>query len=113
MCHFTELNLKKSFWDTVVNMKICIATHCYLVSAIEAVVAPLAIALVWTPTPVWFTRTRHLTQVWVVSRRQSVERVIRFASYPGVERDQLVFWYRGPSDLCQCILQVQFELDRC
>ena len=69
-----------------VNMRIHFVTHCYLVSAIEAVVAPLSIALVWTPTPVWFTRTRHLTQVWVVSRRQSVERVIRFASDPGMER---------------------------
>ena len=57
-------------------MRIHIATHCYLVSAIEAVVAPLAIALVGTPTPVWFTRTRHLTQVWVVSRWQPVQRMI-------------------------------------
>ena len=57
-------------------MRIHIATHCYLVSAIEAVVAPLAIALVGTPTPVWFTWTRHLTQVWVVSRWQPVQRVI-------------------------------------
>ena len=57
-------------------MRIHIATHCYLVSAIEAVVAPLAIALVRTPSPVWFTRTRHLTQVWVVSRWQPVQMVI-------------------------------------
>ena len=57
-------------------MRTQIATHCYLVSAIETVVAPLAIALVRTPSPVWFTRTRHLTQVWVVSRWQPVQRVI-------------------------------------
>ena len=94
-----------------VNMRIHIATHCYLVSAIEAVVAPLAIALVWTPTSVWFTRTWHLTQVWVVTRWQSVERVISLKVQ--MRRDQVVSWYRGPSDKCQCFLQVQFELDRC
>ena len=48
----------------------------HLVSPIDTVVSALAIALVRTPTSVWFSIARHLTQVWVVARRQPMESLV-------------------------------------
>ena len=67
----------------------------HLVSPIETVVTALAIALVRTPTSVWFSIARHLTQVWVVARWQPGQCLVKFEQadlYLGTSGKQDVTW---------------------